>query len=156
MTDLSDLLKGMQDRMITSPERNFDFINKIPIPRNVLLEEARANHASEFHKRLVQWINDFDASLDEAHEVGVRLVSFGQAIVFHLRDIGYWNPSLISFSGNMDDGSPVDLIQHVSQISILLMKVPRKDTTKPKQPIGFGADPENAEKGSRESNPGEK
>src|SRR5258707_13603958 len=55
------------------------------------------NLASEFHRRLVKWIGDFDASLDQAHEVGVRLVSFGQTIVFHLDDIGYWNPALISF-----------------------------------------------------------
>jgi len=98
------------------------------------------NAASEFYTRLVEWINGFDASLDMGHEVGVRLVSFGQAVVFHLEDIGYWDPSLISFRGRTTDDEPVELIQHVSQISILLMKVPRKNPGEPKKPIGFHSD----------------
>ena len=79
-----------------------------------LVTAVQENYASEFHKRLVEWINTFDAALDQAHEVGVRLVSFGQTVVFYLHDIGYWNPSLISFQGFTEDGSPVELIQHVS------------------------------------------
>jgi len=105
-------------------------IPEIPIPKNY-------NLASEFYSRLVEWINDFDSSLDQEYEVGVRLVSFGQTVVFHLDDMGYWNPSLISFRGRTDDGQPVELIQHVSQISILLMKLKRPDPSKPKRKIGF-------------------
>lgn len=107
------------------------------IPTNPLVTNAEANYASEFHRRLVEWINKFNQSLDQEHEVGVRLVSFGQTVVFHLEDIGYWNPSLISFKGTTEDGNPVELIQHVTQISILLTKLPRKDTKTPKGPIGF-------------------
>jgi hypothetical protein len=105
--------------------------------RNPLVENVKDNYASEFHERLVRWINDFDASLDDQHEVGARLVSFGQTIIFHLEAIGYWNPSLIVFYGTTDDDDPVELIQHVSQISVLLMKLPRKDPSQPK--IGFSA-----------------
>jgi len=114
-------------------------------PNNPLVTTAEANRASEFHRRLVEWINSFSAGLDEQHEVGVRLVSFGQTLVFRLDDLGYWNPSLICFYGETDDGNPVELIQHVSQISVLLMKVPRKDPSKPKQPIGFHATEDQAE-----------
>lgn len=110
---------------------------EITIPPNPLVVAANQNLASEFYKRLAKWINDFDAALDQEHEVGVRLVSFGQAIVFYLNDMGYWNPSLISFQGVTQDGSPVELIQHVSQISVLLMRLPRKDPSKPKKSFGF-------------------
>ena len=107
---------------------------------------SETNHASEFRKRLLGWIGDFSDKLDETHEVGVRLVSFGQAVVFYLIDIGFWNPSLISFSGVMSDGSPVELIQHVSQISVLLMRLPREDPSKPKRLMGFsGEEPRSAE-----------
>jgi hypothetical protein len=37
----------------------------------------------------------------------------------------------------MENGDPVELIQHVSQISILLMKLKRSDPEAPKRPIGF-------------------
>jgi hypothetical protein len=109
-------------------------------PPSPLVTNVEANYASEFHKRLVAWINDFDSQLDQQHEVGVRLVSFGQTVVFHLADISYWNPSLIVFKGAMEDGQPVELIQHVSQISILLMRLPRKDPNQPKTRIGFTQD----------------
>ena len=110
---------------------------KMPVDQNL---------ASEFHDRLIKWIHDFDNELDQEHEVGARLVNFGQTITFHLHDIGYWNPSLLSFYGSMENGDPVQLIQHVSQISILLVKMKRKDLTLPKRPVGFAEwDEENSE-----------
>lgn len=104
---------------------------------NPLLVNVEANYASEFHKRLCEWIQNFDASLDSSHEVGIRLVNFGQILVFHLEDMHYWNPSLISFLGHMENGEPVELIQRVTQISILLMTLPRNNASEPKRPIGF-------------------
>ncbi|HEV7298048.1 MAG TPA: DUF6173 family protein [Tepidisphaeraceae bacterium] len=126
------------------PELNFGGIlpHPVEIPADLLRGPKDYNLASEFHSRLIKWINDFDQSLDNAHEVGVKLVSFGQSVIFHLKDIGYWNPSLISFSGETEGGEPVELIQHVSQISILLMKLPRKNPEAPKQPIGFSSEDE--------------
>jgi len=112
-------------------------VPEIRIPPNPLIVAANANQASEFYKRIMEMITDFDATLDEAHDVGVRLVTFGQTVVFHLDDIGYYDPSLISFYGTTDEGGPVQLIQHVSQISLLLMKLPRKNPLEPKRPIGF-------------------
>ena len=116
------------------------------IGRNPLVLSAEANYASEFYKRLTAWIKGFDASLDDAHEVGVRLVSFVQTVVFRLENMGYWNPSLLSFEGHTEDGDPVELIQHVSQISILLTTLRRPDPTIPKEPIGFASLMETDEK----------
>ena len=132
MPDNSYLLPSLRGLAATMP--------KIEIPVNPLVIAAKDNLASEFYKRLAEMIKDFDATLDQEHEVGVRLVTFGQTVVFHLTDIGYYNPSLLSFYGTMDDGSPVHLIQHVTQLSVLLMKVPRKDPSKPKRSLGFVAD----------------
>ena len=86
-----------------------------------IMPPTNPNLASEFYERLINWINEFHRSLDDEFEVGVRLVNFGQTVTFHIEDIGYWNPSLISFKGKTEVGEPVELIQHVSQISILLM-----------------------------------
>jgi hypothetical protein len=97
------------------------------------------NLAHEFHTRLIEWINNFHRSLDEEHEAGARLVSFGQSVTFHIDDIGYWNPSLISFHGKNENGESVELIQHVSQISILLVALKRENLSQPKRPIGFAS-----------------
>lgn len=97
------------------------------------------NLADEFHHRLINWINNFHKELDDEHEVGARLVNFGQALTFHIEDISYWNPSLISFIGKNSNGEPVELIQHVSQISILLVAMKRENPQEPKRPIGFAS-----------------
>lgn len=104
---------------------------------------AALNHnlASEFRFRLSMMIREFEASLDDEHEVGVQLVNFGHTFTFHLTEIGFWNPSLISFTGKTDSGDTVNLIQHVSQISILLMKMKRVNKEAPKRAIGFHSDP---------------
>jgi len=72
-------------------------------------------------------------------------VSFGQTVIFHLQSLGFYNPSLIVFNGNLDDGSPVQLIQHISQISVLLMALKRKDLSQPKRHYGFGKEEQNQE-----------
>jgi hypothetical protein len=108
------------------------------IDANIVAGElAKANRASEFCTRLVRWIEEFDKTLDNEHEVGVRLVSFGQTLIFRVENLGYHDPSLIIFHGHTDDGNPVTLIQHVSQISFLLMSVKRNNPEEPKKPIGF-------------------
>ncbi|MBR9793014.1 MAG: hypothetical protein GYB58_14805 [Gammaproteobacteria bacterium] len=105
----------------------------------LMLPPKDQNLADEFYRRLINWINDFHKSLDEEHEVGARLVNFGQAITFHVEDIGYWNPSLISFQGRNELREPVELIQHVTQISILLVAMKRENIEQPKRPIGFAS-----------------
>lgn len=112
-------------------------MGSIKAPPNPLIEAQQKELASEFHKRLVEYINEFDSKLDQEHEVGMRLVSFGQSIQFAVRDIGYYNPKLICFYGELDNGSKVQLIQHVNQISFLLLALPRANPSQPKRPIGF-------------------
>jgi hypothetical protein len=148
MPDLSKIQKAFEASMPKTP--NLGAIMPTPPDLRPLMPPVNHNLASEFRHRLVTWVNDFDRSLDQAHEVGVRLVSFGQTVVFHLHGIGYWNPSLISFSGETDDGNPVELIQHVSQISILVMKLPRKNPEQPKKPIGFSSECEPSSNPSEE------
>ena len=78
--------------------------------------------ASDFHSRLVTWINEFEAELDEESEVAVRLVNFGQTFAFHLSDVTFWNPAMLRFDGIDNLGKPIQLIQHVTQLSVLLYK----------------------------------
>ncbi len=103
-----------------------------------LVNTPAENLASEFYKRIIKIIHDFDAELDQTKEVGIRLVTFGQAVTFQITALGYSDPSLIVFAGNrLDDGSYVKLVQHVSQISFLLTAVQRSNPALPKKQIGF-------------------
>lgn len=85
---------------------------------------------------LRRYAMEFEKSLDERHEVGARLVSFGNAVSFQVRQIGYAPPNLISFDGITDDGARVRLVQHVTQLSVLFIAMPIMED-KVKRPIGF-------------------
>ena len=121
-------MRGSLDPELGSLIPKIDAFNvpKFPDIAPVLRDIRPQTSASDFHERLVKWINDYEATLDPNTDVGARLVTFGQAVTIHLTDIGYWNPALIRFDGIGEDGRPVQLIQHVSQISVLLTSVPKQ------------------------------
>ncbi|WP_207652686.1 DUF6173 family protein [Desulfosporosinus sp. FKA] len=130
---------------LQSISKRIDEVNSYKNPAFQLPALTNPNLASEFHMRLIKMINDFDEKLNQTEEVGVRLVTFGQSITFSVEDIGYWNPSLIRFYGQLEDGTPVELVQHVTQISFLLMALKRKNPDEPKRKIGFRSEEENGE-----------
>lgn len=117
---LSNIGKNLP--IVTPPKINY------PIARNYQLADYQ-------YEVLTMSIIAFEKDLDEDEEVGARLVFFGQSVTFHITDIGYSNPSIITFSGLNEDNKPVKLIQHISQISVLLTVLPRADKTRER--IGF-------------------
>ena len=99
---------------------------------------AGKSQAESTYQRLLKYIGQFEAQLDRDHEVGGRFVAFGDDTHFHIADVGYWNPDLVTFDGFDKSGNRVKLIQHVSQLNVLLVAV-RKTTpaTEPPRRIGF-------------------
>jgi hypothetical protein len=100
--------------------------------------EAALSPAESTYRRLMKYIGQFEMQLDRDHEIGGRFVSFGDDTHFHIADVGYWNPDIITFDGFDQTGNRVKLIQHVSQLNVLLVAV--RKTTPPAEPprrIGF-------------------
>lgn len=87
------------------------------------------------YKRLNDLFGDFEKSLDNNHEIGMRLVSFGNNAVYHITSVGYWNPDILIFHCQTPDGARADLIQNTSQLNILLLAVPKLEEN-PRR-IGF-------------------
>jgi hypothetical protein len=80
----------------------------------------------------------YQQKLDTEHEVGAMLASFGQTVQISITGIGHVGKKLIKFTGVLvGNGSPVELLQHVSQISFLLVSVPKENPEEPKRQIGF-------------------
>lgn len=90
------------------------------------LADVSANPARWMHERVVRSINDFELALDNDQEVGGRLISFGPDFVFHIEDVGYWGPDMIIFYGRDNLGKKIQLLQHVSQLSVLLVAVDKQ------------------------------
>jgi hypothetical protein len=135
MSLTSDLLQQSGDFARVS----FPSINPTFSPPKVNIDPklfARQDLADGYYERLIEYIGDFENQLEQDKEVGLRLVSFGESILIHVTDIGYYNPYLITFTGYTNGtNNKVQLIQHVSQISFMLMAVPRTNPERPR--IGF-------------------
>lgn len=112
-----------------------------PSPETIatLAKSASSGLASDFFDILKRCIQDFESSLDENHEVGMRLASFGQSVTMVTIRIEWVNPSTLVFHGYVND-RPATLVQHVNQLNFLLCSVKKADPEKPPRRIGFGRD----------------
>lgn len=122
-----------------------DVSSQLNAMQNIKLPEIdlrNYNLADYQYELLCKNIKDFQDSLDDEHEVGLQLASFGQSILLNVTDIGYSNPSLIHFYGYYN-GNEAHLIQHINQLSFLLVSVSKSEPDKPARRIGFDTNLEN-------------
>lgn len=104
--------------------------------RNRLIDLRNPHLADVIYENLMEEIIDFQNDLDENHEVGVLLASFGSSVLMNVTELGYQNPDMLYFYGYVN-GNEARLIQHVSQLNFLLMSVEKEDKTQPPRRIGF-------------------
>lgn len=90
--------------------------------------------AAVAHGRLVAQIRAFEADLDPEHEIAMGFAG-GEAGTLLIAGIGFHDPDILTFFGVDEDGQKTQLIQHVSQLSVILRAVPR--TEDPPRRIGF-------------------
>ncbi|NTS66831.1 hypothetical protein HRV97_16955 [Sphingomonas sp. HHU CXW] len=86
-------------------------------------------------ERIARQIEKFETDLEPDEEIGLRLVATPDASVMHIDDVGYWGPDMLIFYGNNEHGKPMQLLQHYTQMSVLLTAVPAKEA-EPRR-IGF-------------------
>ena len=116
--------------------------NLIAFPANPHEYES----AEWVYNRIVERIVKFESALPNNMQAGGRLVS-SSGIVFSINDVGYYNPNILVFTGDLQTGEHIELLQHISQLSLLLVAVPRKDdVTQPRRMIGFRPEERQPEK----------
>lgn len=114
-------------------------INTSPLIEPLQIENP--HYASRIYKILHEEIEAFESELDDDHEVAIRLVSFGTSILMNVESIGYHNTDLLFFYGYVG-GNYTQLIQHVSQLNLLLTSAEKEDKSQPPRRIGFTVPPE--------------
>lgn len=107
----------------------------IPVNSGMFAPPAQMNDAERIYRQLVASIFDFEKNLDDDHEIGAQLASYGSAVNFYIQDVGYCDPHIITFSGRNENGEKLQLIQHVSQLDILFIEM-KKNAEEPVR-IGF-------------------
>jgi hypothetical protein len=96
----------------------------------------RDNPAEWAFVRLSKMIEEFEANLDKDEEIGARVVGLPGDGTMQILDVGFWGPDLILFFGRNADGKPVRLIQHYTQINVLLSAVKKPEEREARR-IGF-------------------
>lgn len=88
----------------------------------VNLEDKSA--AEWAYERLTIYIQEFEAQLDNQHEVAMGFAG-SEAGVLQIEGMGFFDPDILTFFGTDEDGVPTQLIQHVSQLSVILRAMPK-------------------------------
>ena len=114
-------------------------INDIERPSLSIDDITRKNYtlASYKYEALMEEITVFQNDLTDDFDVAVKLVSFGENMLLAIDKIGYQNPDILFFYGRNADGNQIELIQHMSQLSFLLVAVKRTDLSVAPHRIGF-------------------
>lgn len=156
--DMQDMFKQLQTDIakqltmpeLTTPSISMDAYRKRDYSAD-LLDLAEKGLASNICRQLIRQLNEFNTALDPEHEVGICVIGVaGQGITFRPTDLEAWDPSLIIILGqSTQDGKPIQVVQHVSQLSVAFVTVPRIDPAQPKRPIGFHAADRTAEETQR-------
>ena len=128
ITPITDALTKLTDN-VSSPVNAVGLIPKIEWPRDYTL----ADYACE---KIVERINEFEANLPDDMQAGGKFITFGSE-AFAIESVTYQNPNILIFSGTTAEGETVQLIQHTSQLNLLLLAVKRNNPEEPRRKIGY-------------------
>lgn len=108
-----------------------------PLPSRMTGKKAAQKSAAEWaYDRLILYIQNFESQLDAGQEVAMGFTG-GQAGILQIEGVGYFDPDVITFYGRDQDGLRTQLIQHVSQLNVILRAVPKNIPDEPPRRIGF-------------------
>ncbi len=111
--------------------------NDQPLPKNMQAASASKKSPAQWaYERLALYIKNFEEKLDNEHEVAMGFAG-GDAGVLRIEGMGYFDPDVITFYGSDPTGARTQLIQHVTQLNVLLRALPKAAKQAAPNRIGF-------------------
>lgn len=108
----------------------------LTLPPAMVKPTGKKTPAQWAYERVILYIKNFEEQLDNDHEVGLGFVG-GDAGVLKIEGIGYYDPDIVTFYGTDSAGTKTQLIQHVTQLNVMLRAAPKHiDQAEPNR-IGF-------------------
>ncbi|MDA8584738.1 DUF6173 family protein [Rhodobacteraceae bacterium] len=103
-------------------------LNKKPVDQKSPAEWA--------YQRLILYIQNFEKTLNNEEEVAMGFTDTGGGLL-KIEGIGYFDPDIVTFYGKDQTGTRIQLVQHVTQLNVLLRSMPKAvDAVEPNR-IGF-------------------
>lgn len=110
---------------------------KDDLPANVNEKPVEQKSPAEWaYERLILYIQNFEEQLDNEHEVAMGFTG-GDAGVLRIEGMGFFDPDMITFYGSDPTGAKTQLVQHVSQLNVMLRALPKAVEEEAPKRIGF-------------------
>jgi hypothetical protein len=108
-----------------------------PLPPEMCDEPIEQKSPAQWaYERLVLYIQNFEEQLDGDHEIGMGFAG-GEVGVMRIQGIGFFAPDILTFYGEDMDGAKTQLVQHVSQLNVMLRAAPKESEADEPNRIGF-------------------
>lgn len=108
-----------------------------PLPDSIAGQPVEDKSPAQWaYERLILYIKNFEEQLDDKQEVAMGFAGSDTGVL-RIEGIGYFAPDVITFYGRDEDETRTQLIQHVSQLNVMLRAMPRPETSEEPRRIGF-------------------
>ncbi len=112
-------------------------IEQEALPAVVTRQPVEKKSPAEWaYQRLILYIQNFEKMLDAEQEVAMGFTDTGGGFL-RIEGLGHFDPDIVTFYGMDQTGAKVQLVQHVSQLNVLLRAMPKDVDAKEPRRIGF-------------------
>ncbi len=108
-----------------------------PLPDSISSQPVDDKSPAQWaYERLILYIKNFEEQLDEKQEVAMGFAG-GETGILRIEGIGFFAPDVLTFYGRDEDETRTQLIQHVSQLNVMLRALPKPSEVDEPRRIGF-------------------
>lgn len=108
-----------------------------PLPEAVARKPVEQKSPAEWaYERLILYIQNFEKQLDEEHEVAMGFAGSSSGAI-RIEGMGFFDPDIVTFYGTDESGARTQLVQHVSQLNVMLRALPKQVPMAEPTRIGF-------------------
>ncbi len=107
------------------------------VPKAIATKPMKQKSPAQWaYERIILYLKSFEEQLDNTQEVAMGFTG-GDAGVLRIEGMGYFDPDIVTFYGSDGMGGRTQLVQHVSQLNVMLRALPKPEEKTEARRIGF-------------------
>jgi hypothetical protein len=108
-----------------------------PLPAALVRKPVDKKSPAEWaYERLILYIKNFEEQLDGEHEIAMGYTGSSTGAL-RIEGMGFFDPDLVTFYGSDEAGTKTQLVQHVTQLNVMLRALPKQKPEVAAMRIGF-------------------